>query len=521
MATAHAYERHFTIQLDLIDRIRSLLGIGDEPLTDRFGCEDTLGMAAYEAARAAMGTDDPHEAIAGAGFYAGPYAECLALADGGGVACMRAPVAGSKMGLAVAEGSDALCTSRKVDEMTAADVLHAVALTRRTQNGPYQLVHYNLIASYADPWLDGDGWDAYDAYLTEVRGTVFDMRDGSIASLPFYKFRNMDECPAYSEAAVRAAIEDAGGRMLATEKLDGSMIQMRYIAGEDRDGGAFGGGILYTTSNTIAGSPAAASNSHIEAVSSLFLGEGSPHARLVRSHPDRTFVFEMIRPDKDMHVVPYPEDRWGLWLIGARDVSTGLLDDHGMLEGYADEVGIRCAPVLFRDLGEAIAFKHSGDGSEMEGMVIDIDGWLVKLKLDDFLERSNIFHMADGGRGFRSLLSMIHRNVIDDALAGAPAQASAMIRAIAERAAALQSGMEDAIAQIMAEGPDPDVDRRAFAVWVNSEADCPAAWKGYLFATAYKGGCGCFYQKASGGYVGRAEFEAMEDALAGWRARRG
>lgn len=421
---------------------------------------------------------------------------------------------------------DAIDISRGRDEMTAADIALAVACTRRSENGPYQLLHYNQLACYINGYMGGTNamWSAYDGFLTELRGTVYDTRDMSIVSNPYYKFRNLNECDDYSEANLRAAIAANGGRMVATEKLDGSLIQLRYVADEDREGGAWQNGMLVTTSNTLEGSDSAPENSHLVNVERLYIqAEGDERYRnLAKAHPDKTLCFEFVRPDVDPHVVTYDEGDWGMWLTGMRDISTGRLASHDKVAAAADEFGIPHPRVVATDLDECLRVVQEGDGARMEGMVVDVDGWLVKMKLTDFLSISHVYHSLDGSRGFKDVLRMTHEGTIDDALGGLPAPSRAMVDGIIERASNYHARMSAAIDSIMVDAPDAAADRAAFARWVASRP-IPNGWKKHLFAKADGKETPVYYADRRGrnlSYFGRNELAEKEAELERWLASR-
>lgn len=502
-------------------------GVGGESVASLLDAGDRLGAVALVAALKGAGDE---AGIARGGWAVVPVDEVPGMLERlgeSGVGDANAFKLPGGLRLVSSLSGGAIDPSRGRAEMTGADVALAFACTRRSANGPYQLVHYDQIACYVSGHMGGlnSMWDAYEGFLAELRGTVYDTRDMSVVSNPYYKFRNLNECDAYSEANVRAAIDANGGRMVATEKLDGSLIQLRYVEGEDRDGGAWRDGMLVTTSNTLDGSASAPQNSHLVNVRRMYIhaADDGRYRDLARAYPGKTLCFEFVRPDVDPHVVTYDREDWGLWLTGMRDVETGCLSSHEEVAAAAERFGIPHPKVVATDFDECMRVVREGSGSEMEGMVTDIDGWLVKMKLDDFLSLSRIHHSLEGNSGFKDILRMTHEGTIDDAMGGLPPESREAVDAIVARAGAYQSRMSAAIDAVMAGAPDPAADRRAFAQWVSAQP-IPRRWRQYLFGRADNKPEPVYYADGRGGnlsFVGRNEMAEREAELADWLSSRG
>lgn len=538
----HYHEERFGVPGEVVGRGMAMLGISSlAELRDRAGELPEHGTTVMEL----IDQNDMLGALALAGAIDGAVAEGAVTSEGGwlvttadhasdviarlqeaGVGDANAFRLPGNLRLVSSLGGDAIDITRGRDEMTAADMALAMSCTRRSATGPYQLLHYNQLACYVNGYMGGTNamWSAYDGFLTELRGTVYDTRDMSIVSNPYYKFRNLNECEDYSEANLRAAIEANGGRMVATEKLDGSLIQLRYVEGEDREGGAWRNGMLVTTSNTLEGSSSSAENSHLVNVERLYVQnpDDERYRDLARAHPDKTLCFEFVRPDVDPHVVTYDEGDWGMWLTGMRDVRTGRLASHAEVAEAAEEFGIPHPRVVATNLDECLRVVRDGDGNRMEGMVVDVDGWLVKMKLTDFLSISHIHHSLDGARSFKDVLRMTHEGTIDDALGSLAPPSRAMVDGIIERASSYHARMSEAIDSIMADAPDPGADRAAFARWVSTRP-IPNSWRKYLFAKADGKETPVYYADRRGGnlsYLGRNELAEREAELERWLAQR-
>lgn len=384
--------------------------------------------------------------------------------------------------------------SRDCDAMTGADFANLMSMCRRSQSGPYELIHYDQIAAFNNPTVDKnrlheDGepfpmWEAYGGLLAELRGIVIDLRTLDVTSNPYYKFRNMGESPAYSEAAVAAAIVDNGGRMVATEKMDGSLIQLRYVG----DDGTFPYGVLASTSNTLADYDRRESNAHLAALYRHFLDADDRYVRAAKAFPGMTLCLEMVLPPEDQHVVVYDESRWGLYLHGMREVGTGRIVGHDIVAGVGERFGIPVPPVVATALHAATSLAKTWDGSAHEGMVIDVDGWLVKVKCEEFLKLSYMVHSLaapETDRGFRIIEHAVDDGIIDDMLANVPDGMRPRVVSVVDRLAEFQHGMGEYVTSVMASVPDGCSNARA---WIATKADVPKPLLRYVFQAMANGG---------------------------------
>lgn len=415
------------------------------------------------------------------------------IAGGRDVYAMSSEDALGALADAVAHDGD-VDVSRNYDAMTGADFANLMSMCRRSQSGPYELIHYDQIAAFNNPTVGTNRlheagepfpmWEAYGGLLAELRGIVIDLPRLGVASNPYYKFRNMGESPAYSESAVAAAIADNGGRMVATEKMDGSLIQLRYVGDED----VFPYGVLASTSNTLSGYGRRASNAHLAALYGRFLDADDRYVCAAKAFPDMTLCLEMVFPPDDPHVVAYDESRWGLYLHGMREVSTGRIVGHDVVAGVGERFGIPVPPVVATDLHAATSLARTWDGSTHEGMVIDVDGWLVKVKCEEFLKLSYMVHSLaapETDRGFRIIEHAVDDGTIDDMLANVPDGMRPRVVSVVDRLAGFQHDMGRYVSGVIASVPDRCANART---WVATEAGVPKPLLRYVFQAMASGG---------------------------------
>lgn len=164
------------------------------------------------------------------------------------------------------------------------------------------MLHYNDIGMWDIP-SPADGrpiFDIYDGVLKECRSVVLNLKNKSIEALPFPKFFNMGEREDCSFDNIFNRIMNADFAEF-TDKLDGSFISMtRKSTSVNTEQ------ILVTSSNTLI----PRGNDHLCYVCD-YINENADEKfiELCCKYPEMTFMFEMIYPPIDPHLVEYSEDR--------------------------------------------------------------------------------------------------------------------------------------------------------------------------------------------------------------------
>lgn len=313
------------------------------------------------------------------------------------------------------------------DDTRALDLIVLSCAMKASQRDRLMLVRYNDIAmmanrafasgSYAENSTGrppSDMWEVFGGMLREMRSVVMDIVDKTIVSLPFYKFRNLGECEGYSLDRVAAAIADAE-RFEITDKMDGSFCQMRWM-GEDCD--LFGASHRLTS---LSGSLNPEVNEQLAFVCDWvekLEGDGMRYTDLCRDNGEWTFIFEFVRPDLDAHIVQYDESRWGIYLLSARNVETGETMFYDRISKLAADYGLpvtKCFDEL--DLDGVLDICKNDSVDDREGFVLNIDGWYVKVKLDEFCDISKLVH---GAENFNVIIRNVARGSFDDLLGKIP-----------------------------------------------------------------------------------------------------
>lgn len=311
-----------------------------------------------------------------------------------------------------------------VDDMTVAGVLVLACALKNSQHGNLLLLRYNDKAMVANrlfaggSWDDnstakisGDMWRMFDGALINLRSPVLRMDTNEIVSLPFYKFRNLNECSDYMMDKITDKIKNAE-YIEFTDKMDGSFVQMTYYPD------VFGrtDNVLATTSGSIA----LQTNTHLRHLYQMIDDASDRHyAELVNDNKDKTFIFEMITDDDvDPHVVEYDESQYGLYLLAVRDKTTGKIARFSEVMDYARRYNLPVTKQFDNmNLDNAIDICSDGDPREREGFVMNVDGFLVKIKLDNFHAVSKLIH---GSCSYNTVVNALFGGYLDDVLAKVP-----------------------------------------------------------------------------------------------------
>ena len=245
-----------------------------------------------------------------------------------------------------------------------------------TIDGKCALFHYKGSIDLSDMgYSEADFFGLYDGLYRECRSCVFDVEKEELLACSLSKFKNYNESDdEWSEKNIRQKYATAK-YIWITNKMDGSYQQFRYLEDEDR---IFGSG-----------------SQAINPKESWRLTRGfsfltDSQKKLIKDYPDYTFIFEFICVDNPI-VVHYTKEQEGMYLITARDCTTGLEMDFNALRDIAKRYD--CPVVDFYDsenLDSLLAQVDNFASDEKEGWVIrmqDEDGndFRVKLKVTDYV----------------------------------------------------------------------------------------------------------------------------------------
>ena len=271
------------------------------------------------------------------------------------------------------------------------------------QYGSYLLIRYG---KYSDIYKADDDitneniWDLYDGFYRECRSVVIDIKNEEIVISPFRKFRNLNEGEENNIENVRKRIDSARSIEI-TNKLDGSMQSARF----------YHNNIIMTGSQSL------------DQNQSWRLSEGynmliSNHnyISMVKENEKYTFIFEFISL-KDAHIVKYEKKDEGLYLIGMRNVYSGEQLSYKEAKSFSEKYNVLMTQIYnfsFDDIFEHIKNLKS---DVFEGFVVNIDGFMLKIKGDDYIKVHKIISQTISPN---AIIKCIADDNIDDFIAKVP-----------------------------------------------------------------------------------------------------
>lgn len=300
------------------------------------------------------------------------------------------------------------CLEYWVRKLNNKDYMELIKPLQLTEYKDFLLVRYanftSLFNEGADRTFD-DFWKIYDGFYMECRSVTLNIKKDELVLTPFRKFRNLNECEENSLENIREMIKNAQSVEISN-KLDGSMQSARYYNGQ----------IIMSGSQSL--NP---DNSWRLKDGYRMLKENSVYSRMLKDFPNYTFIFEYISL-KDAHVVKYKKEQEGLYLIGIRDTDTGYEHSYANILRIASKYNIPTTEVFNTTLDEVINNLDKKKSDEAEGFVLNIDGYKVKIKYDDYvlmhrllgtISSSNVIIKSIADGNFDDLLSKVPNSYKD------------------------------------------------------------------------------------------------------------
>lgn len=286
-------------------------------------------------------------------------------------------------------------------------------------------------------------WDLYDGFYRECRSVVINIKKDELVLTPFRKFRNLNEGEETSYENVSAKIKSAKC-IEFSNKLDGSMQSARFYDGEF----------------IMAGSQALdKENSWRLADGYRMLNENENYLKMLRENSNETFIFEYISK-RDAHVVKY--DKEGLFLIGVRNVITGIEASYKEVLEYAGKYGVLTTEVFDKTLDQIIAELDDKKSSEAEGFVINIDGFKVKIKYNDYV---HMHKMLSAIGSINLIIQSIAEDGFDDMIAKIPTAYKGRVLTVAKYVYEYKDKTEKAVREAYMNAPKDD--KKEFMIWVS------------------------------------------------------
>lgn len=349
------------------------------------------------------------------------------------------------------------CVERWIIEMGDLDNLVLFRFLKLVQKDNLVLFRY---ANYADIYSEDEDitsdelWNMSNGFYRECRSVVIDVQKEEIVLAPFQKFFNINERAETSYEAIQNRINNAS-IVEFSDKLDGSMQSATWYDGK----------IIMAGSQSL------------DPKSSWRLEDGYKYisdrryVNMIKSKPEYTFTFEYISL-KDAHVVKYTKADEGLHLIGIRDKRDGTELDYKKVLFYAFLWQIPSTSVFNKTLDEVMSELDTKKSNEAEGFVINIDGFKVKVKYNDYV---NLHKILSKLSSINLIIRSIADDTYDDVLSKLPLAYHSQVEDIAKQVLHYLKIAENNINKWYEKAPKNS--RKEFMIWV--EKNVPKIYRGF------------------------------------------
>ena len=320
------------------------------------------------------------------------------------------------------------------------------------------LIRYGRYSNIYDGEIEASGedlWDRYDGFYRECRSVVIDVENDCIILSPFSKFFNVNELEETSLENIQRRISNAK-TIEFSDKLDGSMQSARW----------------YNNRIIMAGSQAInPDNSWRLQDGYRMLNENPRYKEMLKKNPYFTFIFEYISL-KDAHVVKYTKEQEGLYLIGVRNVLDGRECDYKSVIDIANKFNIPTTKLFDKTIEQVMSELDDKSSDEAEGFVINIDGYKVKLKYNDYV---HIHKALSKLSSVNLIIRSIADDKYDDLLAKLPVAYHDQVKKVATIVVDYINRTEKRIREYFNEAPKND--KKEFMIYVSE--NIPREYQGY------------------------------------------
>lgn len=332
-----------------------------------------------------------------------------------------------------------------------------IKLNKKEYNDIFESLQVNqdnnfLLIRYGLAEMQKGMWEDKNSIYRECRSVVIDLENEKIVLSPFRKFFNLNEVEENSLDNIYEEIKNAN-RVEISNKLDGSMQSARY----------------YNDQIFMAGSMA------INQDNSWRLKDGysmlnDNHKRMIRENRNITFIFEYISL-RDAHVVIYNKSEEGLYLIGARDTTSGDQWSYDVLSSCAKYYNVKMTNIENKSIDDVLVEMKKLKSHEKEGWVINIDGHMIKIKCDDYV---HLHRLLDKFSSVNVIIENVAENKIDDMLSKVPEGYKGKVVKIANMIIEYKNRTTKLVLDYYNKAPKEN--KKDFMIWVDS--NCPLDIRG-------------------------------------------
>jgi hypothetical protein len=340
------------------------------------------------------------------------------------------------------------CLEKWVNDLNMKEYINIISPLQINQNENLLLIRYGR---YSDVFggendiTNDNFWDLYDGFYKECRSIVIDIRNENIVLSPFKKFRNLNEGTENQIDVIINEINNAKS-LEFTNKLDGSMQSARFYNNE----------IIMSGSQSID-----MNNSWRLQDGFNMLTVQSNYVNMIKENPNYTFIFEYITL-RDAHVVNYKKDDEGLYLLGLRNVYTGEQLSYRQVKEYADKYNVKMTQIFDKTFEEVMEDIKKYKSDQMEGFVMNIDGHLVKIKCDDYVQ---IHKILSNISSINLIIKHIADNTFDDLISKVPESYRWRVMKVANLVLDYIKNTDIEVSKYFSQAPKND--KKEFMIWID------------------------------------------------------
>lgn len=323
-----------------------------------------------------------------------------------------------------------------------------VQVLQINQHNEFILIRYGLEEMQKGMWTDKN------SIYRECRSVVMDIKNEALVLTPFRKFFNLNEVEENKLDNIQIEMDKAKSIEI-TNKLDGSMQSARW----------------YNDKIFMAGSMS------LSPKESWRLEDGyskltDNYKKMIKENPQYTFIFEYISL-KDSHVVLYKKEQEGLYLLKMRNVYTGEQLSYNEILEFANKYDILMTEIENINFKEILKLSKTLRSDEKEGWVLDIDGHMIKLKCDDYIQ---LHRLLDKISSINVIIKNIADNKYDDMISKVPDSYKPRVQKIADYIFKYKTETSNEINKHYDAAPKNN--KKEFMVWVNENV--PKEIQGYV-----------------------------------------
>lgn len=245
-----------------------------------------------------------------------------------------------------------------------------------------------------------DFFNLYNKLYRSCRGLTIDIVNEKIVLASYDKFFNLNEIDETKEPIIKERLKNAVNVDI-TDKLDGSLVSAAFYEYADLE-------------NNIVVSGSSCSIPEISVIvenSYKYINSHENYVKLLKENPNKTFMFEHIFPMIDPHVVIYNKE--GLFLTGMKNNITGKESNYKDIKEIAKKYDILITDAIDTTLDVFLTTLDDKKFNEAEGVVLNMDGYKVKIKYNDFVAMHKIVKI---GQSYNSVIKLMDDENLDDIL---------------------------------------------------------------------------------------------------------